>query len=42
MSKSAKVVLGRVDKFYPTADAGKEHEGGEALDEFVVAGCDPA
>ena len=36
------MALGRVDKLKPTADACKEHEGHEALDEFVVAGCDPA
>jgi len=36
------LALGRVDKLNPTADASEEHEGHETLDEFVVAGCDPA
>jgi hypothetical protein len=34
--------LGRVDKSKPDADAGEQHEGCEALDEFVVAGGDAA
>ena len=34
--------LGRVDKLNPDADAGKQDEAGEALDEFVVAGGDAA
>ena len=33
---------GRVDKSNPDANAGKQHEGREALDKFVVAGGDPA
>ena len=35
-------VLGRVDKLNPDSDAGKQHEGGEALDQLVVAGGDTA
>jgi len=34
--------LGHVDKFNPDADAGKQNEGGEALDQLVVAGGDAA
>ena len=34
--------LGRVDKSNPDANAGKQHEGREALDEFIVAGGNPA
>ena len=34
--------LGRVDKLNPNSDAGKQHEGGEALDQLVVAGGDTA
>jgi hypothetical protein len=34
--------LGRVDKLNPDSDAGKQHEGGEALDQLVVAGGDTA
>ena len=34
--------LARVDKFDPDADAGEQHEGGEALDQLVVAGGDAA
>jgi hypothetical protein len=34
--------LGCVDKFNPDADTGKQHEGGEALDQLVVAGRDAA
>ena len=34
--------LGRVDKFDPDADAGKQHERGEALDQLVIAGGDAA
>ena len=34
--------LGRVDKLNPDLDAGKQHEGGEALDQLVVAGGDTA
>jgi hypothetical protein len=33
--------LGRVDKLNPDADGGKQHECGEALGQFVVAGGDP-
>ena len=36
------VGLGRVDKLNPDLDAGKQHEGGEALDQLVVAGGDTA
>jgi GDP-D-mannose 3', 5'-epimerase len=36
------VRLGRVDKLNPDSDAGKQHEGGEALDQLVVAGGDTA
>jgi len=36
------VYLGRVDKLNPDSDAGKQHEGGEALDQLVVAGGDTA
>src|SRR5204863_452235 len=42
VSKSAKVVLGRVDKSNPDANAREQHEGRKALDKFVVAGGDPA
>ena len=35
-------VLGCVDKLNPDADAGKQDEGGEALDQLVVAGGDAA
>jgi hypothetical protein len=31
-----------VDKLNPDADAGKQDEAGEALEEFVVAGSDAA
>jgi len=34
--------LGRVDKLNPDSDAGKQHEGCEALDQLVVAGGDTA
>jgi len=34
-------LLGRVDKLNPDADGGKQHECGEALGQFVVAGGDP-
>ena len=34
-------MLGRVDKLNPDSDAGKQHEGGEALDQLVVAGGEP-
>jgi len=34
--------LGRVDKLNPDSDAGKQYEGGEALDQLVVAGGDTA
>jgi hypothetical protein len=34
--------LGRVDKLNPDADGGKQHECGEALGQFVVAGGDRA
>jgi hypothetical protein len=34
--------LGCVDKLNPDADAGKQDEGGEALDQLVVAGGDAA
>ena len=34
--------LGGVDKFNPDSDAGKQHEGGEALHQLVVAGGDAA
>ena len=34
--------LGHVDKLNPDSDAGKQHEGGEALDQLVVAGGDTA
>ena len=34
--------LGRVDKLKPDADAGKHYEGGETLDQLVVAGGDAA
>jgi hypothetical protein len=37
-----KIQLGRVDKLNPDSDAGKQHEGGEALDQLVVAGGDTA
>jgi hypothetical protein len=37
-----KLALGRVDKLNPDSDAGKQHEGGEALDQLVVAGGDTA
>src|SRR6185369_6147687 len=40
--KNATVMLGRVDKLNPDSDAGKQHEGGEALHQFVVAGGDAA
>ena len=35
-------MLGRVDTLNPDADAGKQHEGGEALDQLVVAGGNAA
>jgi transposase len=35
------VRLGRVDKLNPDSDGGKQHEGGEALGQFVVASGDP-
>ena len=38
----ASLALGRVDKLNPDSDAGKQHEGGEALDQLVVAGGDTA
>ena len=31
-----------VDKLNPDSDAGKQHEGGEALQQLVVAGGDAA
>ena len=31
-----------MDKLDPNSDAGKQHEGGEALDQLVVAGGDTA
>jgi hypothetical protein len=34
--------LGCGDKLNPDADAGKQDEGGEALDQLVVAGGDAA
>ncbi len=34
--------LGCVDKLNPDSDAGKQHEGGEALHQLVVAGGDAA
>ena len=37
-----RVRLGRVDKLNPDSDAGKQHEGGEALDQLVVASSDTA
>lgn len=39
--KITTVMLGRVDKLNPDADGGKQHECGEALGQFVVAGGDP-
>jgi hypothetical protein len=36
-TKITTVMLGRVDKLNPDSDAGKQHEGGEALDQLVVA-----
>ena len=41
-TKITTVMLGRVDKLNPNSDAGKQHEGGEALDQLVVAGGDTA
>src|SRR6476469_5429446 len=41
-TKITAVMLGRVDKLNPDSDAGKQHEGGEALDQLVVAGGDTA
>jgi hypothetical protein len=41
-TKITTVMLGRVDKLNPDSDAGKQHEGGEALDQLVVAGGDTA
>ena len=38
----AALELGRVDKLNPDADAGKQHEGGKALDELVVSGGNAA
>jgi SOS-response transcriptional repressor LexA len=35
-------ILGRVDKLNPDSDAGKQHEGGEALDQLVIAGGNAA
>jgi hypothetical protein len=32
----------RADKLNPDSDAGKQHEGGEALDQLVVASGDTA
>jgi hypothetical protein len=40
--KITTVMLGRVDKLNPYSDAGKQHEGGEAFDQLVVAGGDTA
>ena len=40
--KAFLALLGRVDKLNPDADAGKQHEGGKALDELVVSGGDAA
>lgn len=34
--------LGRVDKLNPDADAGKQHERGEALNQLIVARSDAA
>lgn len=34
--------LGRADRPDPDANAGKQHEGREGLDEFVVSGGDAA
>ncbi len=34
--------LGCVDKLNPDSDAGKQHEGSEALDQLVVAGGEAA
>src|SRR6266576_4197889 len=42
VSKSAKVVLVALTEGGPEANAGKQHEGREALDEFIVAGGNPA
>jgi hypothetical protein len=42
LPKSYRQFLGCVDKLNPDADAGKQHEGGEALDQLVVAGGDAA
>lgn len=41
-SPTDSIKLGRVDKFDPDADAGKQHERGEALDQLVIAGGDAA
>ena len=41
-TKITTVMLGRVDKLDLDLDAGKQHEGGEALDQLVVAGGDTA
>ena len=41
LASSASFWLGRVDKLNPDADGGKQHECGEALGQFVVAGGDP-
>ena len=42
VNDSQLIALGRVDKLNPDSDAGKQHEGGEALDQLVVAGGDTA
>ena len=41
-TKITTVILGRVDKLNPDSDAGKQHEGGEAIHQLVVAGSDTA
>jgi hypothetical protein len=40
VNEPAKVVLGRVDKPDPDANAGQQHESRKALDELVVSGGD--
>src|SRR6516162_8221570 len=42
VNKFAKVVLGRVDKLNPDADACKQYERGEALNQLIVARSHPA
>ncbi len=41
-SESSMGMLGRVAKPNPDSDAGKQDEGGEALDQLVVAGGEAA